>query len=148
MSSLTVSPDEITARTQLSPDETKVRGSSVAWQDFPRFHLWTVRSGCPDTADLDTHFAALVERIAPCTSQIRAFLESSDSEGCFSVVRKFEAGPELDAIADIGRIGPGNLERLRGQHPLLGFALDGATLDLAHTLGVGFGFDEYGDEYE
>jgi hypothetical protein len=61
------------------------------------------------------------------------------------VVRRFEAGAEDEHIVEPGR-SVGRLERLRGQHPLLGFGLDRDILDLATRLGVGFGFDEYGDE--
>lgn len=149
ISSLSVTPDEITSRVQLVPDETKAKGSRFAEpKPVPRFHLWRVRSGCPETVELSDHFAALVARIEPFAPQIRAFLDSSDADGQFSIVRKFEAGPELDTIVDVGRVGPGYLERIRGQHPLLGFHLDQHILDLANGLGVGFDFDEYGDEYE
>ncbi len=144
-----VNPDAITSRVQLVPDETKAKGSRIAGPTpVPRFHLWTVKSGCPETADLNAHLSALAAKIEPYARLIRTFLDSSEADGQFSIVRKFEAGPELDAIVDVGRYGPGNLERLRGQHPLLGFHLDREVIDLATSLGVDFDFDEYGDEFE
>ena len=144
-----MNPDAITSRVQLVPDETKAKGSRITDpKPIPRFHLWTVKSGCPETAELNDHLSALVAKIEPYTSLIRAFLDSSDADGQFNVVREFEAGPELDGIVDVGRYGPGNLERLRGQHPLLGFHLDRDVLDLASSLGVDFDFDEYGDEFD
>jgi hypothetical protein len=133
----------------VTPDETKAKGSRAAGpKPLPRFHLWTVQSGFPDTAELNDHLAALASKISPFIQHIRSFLDSSDAHGQFSIVRKFESGSELETIVDVGRNGPGNLERLRGQHPLLGFHLDREIVDLAHDLGVDFDFDEYGDEYE
>jgi Domain of unknown function (DUF4279) len=148
ISSPSVSPHEITSRLLLEPDEVKPKGSRIAGPSpVPRVHLWKMMSGCADTSPLDEQFAALVARLEPREREIQRFLSSSDAQGWILAVRRFEAGAEDDAIVEPGRL-LGGLERLRGQHPLLGFALDGRIVELAARMHVGFDFDEYGDEYE
>lgn len=148
ISSSTITPEDITAAVGLQPDRARPMGSrSEGPPPFPRFHLWDLRSECPDTADLNAHFTSIVSRLRGSEDRIRAFLASADGDGQITVVRKFDPGPEDQAIIEPGRLVDG-LERLRGQHPLLGFHLDADVLNLAVRLGVEIDFDEYGDEYE
>ena len=148
ISSPSVPPDEITSRLLLEPDEAKPKGSRIGGPSpVPRVHLWKMMSGRADTSPLDEHFAALLARLEPREQEIQTFLSSSDAHGWIRAVRRFEAGAEDDNIVEPGRL-VGGLERLRGQHPLLGFALDVRIVELAARMHVGFDFDEYGDEYE
>ena len=95
---------------------------------------------------LNDHFGALLAKLHPHTDTIRDFLARADADGVIPVHRIFSAGAEDDDIIEPGRV-IGEAERLRGQHPLLGFVLDHNLIDFAAHTRVVFDFDEYGDEY-
>ena len=143
-----LTPDAISAAVGLQPDESRPKGSRRPGPPpIPRRHLWKLRSGVPETADLNDHFAALVAKLAGYEDRIEALLDTEDADGGFQVVRHFDPGPEDEAIIEPGRLVDG-FERLRGQHPLLSFHLEEEWLAVAVKLGGGIDFDEYGDEYE
>ena len=148
ISSPSIPPDAITGLLLLEADEVKPKGSRIAGPSpVPRAHLWKLMSGRADTSSLIEHIAALMAKLEPREHEIQTLLSSSDADGWIRAVRRFGAGAEDDDIVEPGRL-VGGLERLRGQHPLLGFALDHRTIELAARMHVGFDFDEYGDEYE
>ena len=149
MSSLLVDPDAMSEAVGVAPDETQMIGSKRDWpQPIPRFHLWSVRSGLPDTIPLDGHFAALVTKLESHAARIRGFLANTDAGACLQVVRYFTPGPEDRQVLSDNIVEVPGMERLGGQHPLLGFKVDHSFIRLAADLGVEISFDEYGDEDE
>ncbi len=149
MSSLLADPDSMTHAVGLIPDETKRLGSTRDWpQPMPRAHLWKLHSGVADCRPLDEHFAALLAKVKPQVPRIREFLASSDVHARFEVVRSFTPGPEDQQVLADNTVEIPGMERMSGQHRLLGFVVDESMARLAVELGVYIDFDEYGDEDE
>jgi hypothetical protein len=145
-SSETVEAHIITGMMGVEPDQFSVRGSRAQTpQPLPRFHGWLLRSGPPEQRDVDHLLGVLMQRVGPLEGAIREVLNLPDVRGGLQVVRQFEEGPEESSVVDPVRT-VGGLERLGGQHPLLGFALDSEVLAFAARLQLTMSFDEYGPE--
>lgn len=143
-----LAPVEVTARLGLEPDRVKSRGSGATGPPpRPRAHVWILESGRPDTAPLDDHLDALLTRLEPYVERIGALFVAGHTTGVIQIVRYFEVGAEDDDVIEPGRRVEG-LERLRGQHRLLGFHLDYRLLRFAGQAQIAIDVDEYGDEYE
>lgn len=143
-----VAPVEVTARLGLEPDRVKPRGSQAAGPPpRPRVHVWILGSGRPDDVPLEDHLDALLARLEPHVDRIGALVGAGHTTGALQIVRHFEVGAEDDAVLDPGR-GVDGLERLRGQHPLLGFHLDHRLVRFADQARLTIDIDEYGDEYD
>ena len=149
--SLDIMSETITAITLteiigLEADRQSVRGSRNDHPDpLPRFHRWSLSSGLPDTATVNDQLDGLMQRMHPRLTAIKDLLTNPEVGGGISVVRHFEEGPETEQVAGPGRT-IGSLERLAGQHPLLGFHLGDDVLAFVADLGIGLDFDEYGPE--
>jgi hypothetical protein len=138
----------LTDRVGLIPDEVNLMASRHPGPKLvPRTHLWKLASGLPGTKALDEHFAALLAKLEGSAPRVRHLLDGGEASGCISVARYFEPGPEDREIIEPGQRGPG-WERLRGQHPLVGFQILPALISYVADAGLWFDFDEYGDEDE
>lgn len=143
-----VDPGVISERLGLMPDDVQLRGSRHQGPPpVPRCHLWRLKSGAATDASLDDHFAALRVRLGDSASRLRNLQETEEVTAVIQVVRSFDPGPEDRHISEPGRV-VGDLERLGGQHPLVGFDLSPDLVSYAAEAGIGFDFDEYGDEDE
>lgn len=143
-----LTPVEVTAHLGLEPDKVKPRGSRATGPPpRPRMHIWILESGRPDTAPLDDHLDALLIRLEPYAEGISALLVTGHTTGVVQIVRYFEIGAEDHDVIEPGPRVEG-LERLRGQHRLLGFHLDHRLLRFAGQAQIAIDVDEYGDEYE
>jgi Domain of unknown function (DUF4279) len=145
----TVDPGTISERLGLMPDEVKLMASKHPGPPpVPRTHLWRLNSGVgSDEVALDEHFDSLLARVSGSASRIRELIESGQVDAVIQVVRHFTPGPEDPRISEPG----GHLEgyeRLRGQHPLVGFGIESGLVAYAAEAGITFDFDEYGDEDE
>jgi len=141
-------PDEITQQLALVPDEVKAMGSRHPGPPArPAAHIWCLRSGLADDHRLDDHFEALLAKLVGSAERVRTLIGGAEVRGEFVIGRYFEPGPEEERITQPGRQ-IGDLERLRGQHPLLGFVITPGLVAYAALARLGFDFDEYGDEYE
>jgi Domain of unknown function (DUF4279) len=140
-------PGQLSEELALMPTDAKLRGSRQPGPPpIPRCHLWQLGSGVKShEVRLDQHLSSLLSRLAGSAARIRKLAESGDATAVIQVVRYFEPGPEDRHIIEPGR-NVGGLERLGGQHPLVGFDLEPALVSFAAEAGVGFSFDEYGDE--
>lgn len=66
-------PGAMSERVGLLPDEVKLRGERIPGPPpMPRCHQWKVRSGLPDTTELDEQFAALLVKVDGAAPAIRA----------------------------------------------------------------------------
>lgn len=149
LSSDTVDPGTISERLGLMPDEVKLMGSRHPGPPpLPRTHMWRLNSGTgSDERTLDEHFQSLLARLTGSASKLRELTVSGEVDAVIQIVRHFTPGPEDRRISEPGRH-RGDFERLRGQHPLVGFGIEAGLITYAAEAGIGFDFDEYGDEDE
>jgi Domain of unknown function (DUF4279) len=148
LKSKVVEPAVISERMGLVPDEVKPMGSRLSGPPMrPAVHIWKLRSGVPDNLPLTDHFTSLLAKLGGSVEHLRDLLADGQVVGCIQVVRHFEPGPEDPEIIEPRRQ-VGDLVRLGGQHPLVGFEIEPALVVFAATAGLGFDFDEYGDEVE
>ncbi len=132
----------------LVPDEVKAMGSRHPGPPArPVAHIWRLRSGIADDHRLDDHFEALLAKLVGSAERVRALIKGAEVGGEFVIGWYFEPGPEEERTIEPGRQNR-DFERLRGQHPLLGFVITPGLVAYAALAGLGFDFDEYGDEYE
>ncbi|MFG1774804.1 DUF4279 domain-containing protein [Micromonospora sp. NPDC049051] len=142
--SRSVPASEITARLGLEPDEVLVRGSRSVEPPRPVLHNWQITCREPGLA-VDEQIARVVARLLPLAAEVRhvaADLRSVDGEqggARLQVVRHLDAedGEPEEAVA------VGGLTKLPGQHQLLGWHLDRATLAFLHLVGADLDVDEY-----
>jgi Domain of unknown function (DUF4279) len=149
LTSKVVEPSVISERIGLVPDEVRLMGSRHSDPPAmrPAAHIWELRSGLPDGVPLSDHFTSLLAKVDGSAERLRALLADGRVAGCIQVARHFEPGPEDPEIIEPGRQ-VGDLVRLGGQHPLVGFEIEPALVAFAAAAGLGFDFDEYGDEDE
>lgn len=142
-----ITPEAITSMIGLIPTETAVMGSMRSGpMVVPVENIWKLCSGKPDDSRLDDHFEALLALLSPHLDRIGALTEGGEVGACLTVVRRFEPEPEDQAVLE-RYVQPG-FDRLRGQHPLVGFVLTPQLLRFLSATGASVDFDEYCDEYE
>ena len=142
--SLLLEPEAITEVIGREPTASKRRFSEGGGH-LPAFHLWQIESGVADIEPLSVHWQALLPEVQPYTAGIRRGIDESFFEADFRVGRFMEPGPEDPDIIEPGAAAE-DWVRLGGQHPLLGFVIQPKLVQVAAACGVGFNFDEYGDE--
>jgi hypothetical protein len=142
-----VDPGIISERLRLMPDVVKLRGSRRAGPPpVPRTHLWRLNSGVEsEDLPLGHHLDALLARLGDSAHRLRQLTIDEEVSAVIQVVRRFDPGPEDRHVVEPGPP-PGEVERLGGQHRLLGFSIEAELLAYAAVAGIGFDFDEYGDE--
>ncbi|WP_232430429.1 DUF4279 domain-containing protein [Salinispora pacifica] len=137
---------EITARLGIEPDEVTTRGSRhPADPVFPAAHCWKVVCRTPSMT-VDEQIACIVDRLfgyAPLIGALVAELDRADGgpgSAVLQVVRAFghPAGEPEDLPGPID-----GLEKLPGQHQLLGWHLDRPTLEFLRLTGAELDIDEY-----
>jgi hypothetical protein len=110
----------------------------------PRFHLWLLRSGLAEDLRLDEHLDVLFATIGAHVDGFRQVATTPETAVWLTVVRYFEAGDE-EFDESTHRLPEGSpYERLSGQHPLLGWALEPERIALLSRSGIGLDIDEYG----
>lgn len=140
-----MSADEITARLGIDPDERVVRGGRDARPPRPARHVWRVVCRKPHLT-VDEQIARVVDRLFEHAGTIGALvaeLDRADGEihaGTLQVVRVFEdpQGEEDDLTGPVE-----GLEKLAGQHRLLGWHLDARTLEFLRLTRAELDVDEY-----
>lgn len=136
-----VLPDRITQALGINPDYVRVRGEVSAEPPRPRAHMWELRV---DAASLDVNqiLDRLIARIEPRKDALVAFLaENPGSTAGIQVVRHFG---DADGEAEVVETTPEGYTKLAGQHQLLGWHLDAATISFLAEASIELGFDEYG----
>lgn len=134
----TIDPDEIACLLGMTFDRSQRRASKAEQPPRPVANTWVLDA--PDDLGVDEQIPSLLDRIDPIAEDLRSLLERSDVDGVIEVVREF-GHPEGQDEEDGRR---GDLIKLRGQHQLLGFALEAEVLARLVRLGLSLDFDEYG----
>ena len=129
----------------LPADEVSVRGSRIAGpRPKPLLHSWEIVC---DTAGLtlDEQIERVLDRVRPYEQAIRDCVATEDCSATLQLVRYLGAWLDDDEGEEEEiTVTEDGLEKLPGQHQLLGWHLD--TDVLAFVLGVGaeIDADEYG----
>ncbi len=134
----------ITAHLDVEPDCVGVRGARRSVPPVPVCHSWTIECRQPGLA-VDEQAAQVLSRIRPIADAIRALTVSGEVSAVLQVVRDFdndqgEPGNYDPVTTDDGRV----LQRLAGQHHLLGWHLTGDDLALLASVAATLDVDEYG----
>lgn len=137
---------EIAARLGMEPDEATTRGSRRPVDPvFPAAHCWKVVCRTPGMT-VDEQIVCIVDRLfgyAPQIGSLTAELDRTDGGpglAVLQVVRVF--GHPAGEPEDLS--GPTDgLEKLPGQHQLLGWHLDRPTLEFLRLTGAELDIDEY-----
>ncbi len=141
-----VSAAEITARLGLEPDRIGVRGSRRPTPPVPRCHSWRIT--CDDRGlAVDDQLARVVARLASHKDRIGLLareLRAGDPQhggAAMAVARYFDTdeGEEEE-------LSPPDepLQKLPGQHQLLGWVLDRDVLEFLLAVDAILDVDEYG----
>jgi len=135
----TVTPQKVTAALLVEPDESWIRGEKDPDRVIPRHHGWYVRCDLPGLC-VDDQFAAVMQRMTPALPALDRLLDDQpDITTVVRVVRKFGEGEEEEVSDPDDR-----LQKLAGQHQLLGWHLDRAALDFIQRTRAELDVDEYG----
>jgi hypothetical protein len=146
LKSTSMPASEITARLGIEPDEAVTRGSRrPADPVIPAAHCWRMVCRTPGMT-VDEQISHIVDRLfvhAPRIGVLAAELDRTDGgpgSAVLQVVRVFEhpAGEPEDLSGPVD-----GLEKLPGQHQLLGWHLDRRTLEFLRLTGAELDIDEY-----
>ena len=145
LSSKRVSAAEITASLGIEPDEIVVRGSRLASPARPASHRWRITCRKPGLT-VDEQINRIVDRLfghAERIGELAVELNNIDGERSASVlqvVRVFEHpdGEEEDLTSAVE-----GLEKVAGQHQLLGWHVDARVLQFLRLTRAELDVDEY-----
>ena len=110
ISSLTLTPDEISEMLGMKYDHCHVKGNNIGKSILkaPK-HSWMVYSRIPRDNDIDEHITDLLERISPISDKLKNIVSYPDIEILFYCViytkNRQDFGfnyDQVQAIADIG----------------------------------------------
>jgi hypothetical protein len=147
-----MSSAEMTGELGIEPDEFRVRGSRVSDPPMPRVHSW--RIVCRDSGTtVQDQITRVLERLLPHASalgELARHLREIEPDppragSILAVVRHFgdeEGEAEVPSAVDLPN---GNrLDKMPGQHQLLGWQLDSTVIEFLHSTGAELDVDEYG----
>jgi hypothetical protein len=133
-------PEQISRRVGIDADAVVLRASRIADPPRPVTNIWQLRSEGSGLT-VDDHIQRLTERLRPVRNTLIALLdEQSDVTMRFEVVRYFNAEEGEDEVINLAD----GLEKLAGQHQLLGWTLTRDAMDFFRDLRAELWFDEYG----
>jgi Domain of unknown function (DUF4279) len=144
VTSETVTADAVTAFLGMEPDHLLVRGAKRDDPPVPFRHSWSIH--CRDRGlKIDAQIEKILARIEPIRSRFAAITSHQDVSIRLVIVRHFddEEGEEESLDAAVTKDGK-LLERLPGQHQLLGWYLPVEHLELLAQIRCAIWADEYG----
>jgi Domain of unknown function (DUF4279) len=145
LSSADLPPQAISDLLGIAPSESRANGSRQPGPPpLPRANLWHLESGISDQAPVGDHLAALWPKLLEVEDGLRTFLTLDGSKSWLQIVRYFEDGNEDFDESTWDLPDNATYKRIGGQHPFLGFRLDGVQLQFLASLGLEVDIDEYG----
>jgi Domain of unknown function (DUF4279) len=147
--STTLTPDQMTQRFGMEPDETRLMGSRHPGRPnatvpslrkpVPRTHMWDVR--CEErNLNVGAQIEKVLERLGPSREPIREAVSAGDVAATLSVARMF--GDE-DGDNEIGLIVDEDGKTVRERVWLFGWHLDASSLEFLTYVGAELDVDEY-----
>jgi hypothetical protein len=147
-----LTPSDMTGSLGVEPDAFRIRGSKTAEPPVPRHHSWRIDSGLPGLT-VQAHLQLIVDRLNPYADAIGILVEQIESTeesspgvgGVLGVVRHFDDDEGEDEDLSMARQ-PGDplLEKLPGQHQLLGWRLAPSVISFLMATRSALDIDEYG----
>jgi hypothetical protein len=136
----TIAADELERLLQLPGDQKMVAGSKGRRPLRPVEHAWRVVSDAPGLT-IDEHIMRLLARLGSAREAIRELATRDDVSVTLQVVRYLndETGEEEDRTPAAE-----GMERLPGQHQLLGWHLSADVIEFLDDIGAQLDVDEYG----
>ena len=126
LASEAVTPEQISERLGLEPDQTMVMGSRrTTPRVVPAAHRWEIR--CETHGRLDEQASTVLERIAPAADRVRALVDGGDVEAGLMMVRWFD-DPE-------------------GGYNAMGWSLAPEQVQLLARMGAAVESDEYAGDF-
>jgi len=140
-----LSPHRITEVLRVEPSRVSQLGSRQTSPPIPVFNVWTVSTASNGEVEaMVEELVDLVEQLADRLAALEALdpmLSDVDGSGYgITVVRYFNA---RDGVED-ETVAPGDLEKLPGQHHLLGFTIEPELMRRLARLRCRIAFGEYG----
>ncbi len=141
ISSKSLPAADVTALLDVEPNRVLVRGSRDAERDVPRLHSWAVEC---TTAGLSVseQIGRVITRVTPAAEKIIDLgKQYPEAKIVLQVVRNFndEDGEEEEFSPP-----EATLQKLSGQHQLLGWHVDRSVIEFLHATGAELDVDEYG----
>jgi hypothetical protein len=139
-----IAGEVIAERIGLPGDRIRVRGSRVSQPPRPAFHTWEVVCDAPGLR-VDAQIQQVFSRVGPYQSAIRKIVANDRCGATLQVVRYLGAwladneGEEEELTVE-----ENDLDKLPGQHQLLGWHLDADVLAFLVDVGAQLDVDEYG----
>jgi hypothetical protein len=131
--------DRMTEPVGVPPTEGIAKGSRQSEPPIlPRLNHWILESGVSDRVPVNQHFAALFPVLKAAAPRVREFTAQKESCGSVRVARHFSHEKPRQPESKGGAL---PLVRI-GRHPILGFELDIAKLELLASLRFEFNVDE------
>jgi hypothetical protein len=135
-----VNADEVSRRLGLEPDRVMVRGSRTAEPPRPTANAWQIVCDEPGMT-IDEQVKVVLQRLRPAEPRLVELAKDPDCSVVLQLVRYLddeEGEPERLSHSDAG------LQKLGGQHQLLGWHLSSDDLGFLSRIGASIDADEYG----
>lgn len=133
----------ITGWLGIEPDRILVRGARDAIQVLPRTHQWRVQARA-ENVPIGLMITELTRRLDPVIEKIAAIMRELPIDAQLQLVRKFDDAEGVEDEGTTPEMAAQGLEKLGGQHHLLGWHLDRRTLDFLEKTRAELNVDEYG----
>jgi hypothetical protein len=137
-----LSPDAITSRLGMVPDDVSLMASRRQQPPVPAAHSWIASS--KSTGPVDEMIAELITRLRPCAHHIQTLVSTGAVNAVLQVVRHLDDAEGESEDLRPRQVDGHLLEKFPGQHQLLGFHLDAETLRFLADTGIEIDLDEYG----
>jgi hypothetical protein len=128
----------------MAPDKALEKGSRRLDPPAPKQHIWEVVCDKPG-APVDELIADVVSRLEPHRPAIQALVATGQAVTELVIVRYLGAWlAEAEGEEEEHVVTEDGLEKLSGQHQLLGFVVEPSVLEFLVAVGATISFDEYG----
>jgi Domain of unknown function (DUF4279) len=139
LKSETILPSELARRVGFPGDREAARGTRTADPPRPVLNTWEIR--CEERGlTVTEQVERVISRVMPRLAAIRQLIDDGEVMAVLQIVRYLDdQDGEEEQITRVG-----DLEKLGGQHQLLGWHLDRSVVRFLDQVDAGLDVDEYG----